>query len=487
MSRTNLMNRNDEVPPMTTISTRPRPVRRRMALALIAIVLLATGLSLRGEAAGAAPQDTADANVGIADGPATLRPAGPLSPLALPNGSWHPLTPARFYNSRTEGTKAKFNPGEVRTVPIAGRFGIPGAVQVKAVAMNVTVDAPTAASFVSVYPSGVGIPNVSSVNFQPGRTVPNLIIVDLGADGNVNVYNGGGQTHVILDVVGWFASSSGPSGGGLFPFDGPERVLDTRANAPVGGFTPFTTFGLGRHNSSPYYAEYTTAVVNATVQSAGTGFFTFYPEGAVPPDVSNVNFPGLVPGSDPNGLFVSNTVFAPLNASKTYVGYTESRPSNKVNLILDEVAAFDDDGVLNVEGTLIDGSLLETPLAGPFRTWDTRPGGGSCTPACPFVGGQEFTLDFTGILPDPDFDGIGVSALALNITIDAPTQSTFLTVYPGDIALPNASTLNFLAGQTVAHATIVRVDPYNPTVKFFMPAGTANLIVDFLGQFEFEV
>ena len=53
------------------------------------------------------------------------------------------------------------------------------------------------------------------------------------------------------------------------------------------------------------------------------------------------------------------------------------------------------------------------------------------------------------------------------------------------IAKPLKLTLNFLAGQTTAHATIVRVDPANPIVDFFMPAGAANLIVDFLGHFEY--
>jgi hypothetical protein len=465
------------------MATSPSPAGRarrgRRAATLIAAAIALAAGSLANEAsAGAAPAATS----GYAAGPAVLRPAGPLTTSAVyPDGSFTAITPARFYDSRTTGSGTKLNAGEIRTVQIAGRFGVPGAAQVKAVAMNVTVDAPTAASFVTVFPTGVGLPEVSTVNFQPGRTIPNLVVVQVGPDGNVQVYNGGGQSHVILDVVGFFSSSSGPAGGGLFPLTTPERVLDTRVDAPVGGFTPFTTFGLGRRNGAPYGPAATTAVVNATVQSRGTGFATFYPTGLVPPDVSNLNFPGALPGSDPNGLFVSNTVFAPLNGNKTYVGYTDSRPgSPKVQVLIDEIAIFDD-------GSLADGSLLQTPAGGPFRTWDSRGGYGSCNPGpCPFMGGTPFTLDFGGILPDPDVTGIAVDALALNVTIDSPTQSTFLTVYPNDIPLPDVSTLNFLAGQTSAHATIVRVDPYNPVVTFFMPAGTANLIVDFLGQFEYD-
>jgi len=34
--------------------------------------------------------------------------------------------------------------------------------------------------------------------------VPNLVMVKVGPDGKVNVYNAVGQVHVIFDVVGYF-------------------------------------------------------------------------------------------------------------------------------------------------------------------------------------------------------------------------------------------------------------------------------------------
>jgi hypothetical protein len=451
----------------------------------MAFAVAVAGIALHTASAGASATEPQSGGAGSAEASAVLRPAGTLTPSAVyPDGSFHTISPTRFYDSRTDGPRTKLVAGETRTVPIAGRFGVGSAIQLKAVAVNVTVDDPTAASFVSVFPTGVGVPNVSTVNFQPGRSVPNMVIVDVGVDGNIQVYNGGGQSHVILDVVGWFSSASGPAGGGLYAFDSPNRVLDTRP----GGLAPFTTFGLGRTNSAPYAPEFATAVVNATVQSAGSGFVTFYPQGDVPPNVSNLNFPGVVPGSDANGLVMSNTVLAPLNTNKTYVGYSEARPNAPVNLLIDEIAAFDDDGMLDLgNGSFLEGSLLQTPAGGPFRTWDPRAGIGNCTvPPCRVGGGQPFTLNLAGLLPDPDLDGLAAEAVVLNVTIDQPTESTYLTVYPNDIDLPNVSTLNFLAGQTTAHATIVRVDPDNPVVTFFMPAGTANLIVDFLGHFEYS-
>jgi hypothetical protein len=38
-----------------------------------------------------------------------------------------------------------------------------------------------------------------------GQTVPNLVVVKLGANGMVDVYNLAGSTDVVIDVVGWYS------------------------------------------------------------------------------------------------------------------------------------------------------------------------------------------------------------------------------------------------------------------------------------------
>ena len=53
-------------------------------------------------------------------------------------------------------------------------------------------------------PSNATRPTASNLNFGPGQTVPNLVMVKVGPDGKVNVYNAAGQVHVIFDVVGYF-------------------------------------------------------------------------------------------------------------------------------------------------------------------------------------------------------------------------------------------------------------------------------------------
>jgi hypothetical protein len=119
-----------------------------------------------------------------------------------------PLTPSRFLDTRTSPQGSP--PGKVQ----AGDPGIitvdvtKGSVPSTAtgVIINTTVTEPTINSFLTVYPSGVTRPDpASNLNFSGGQTVPNLVIVKTGGDGNVKAYNKLGQTHVIFDNVGYFA------------------------------------------------------------------------------------------------------------------------------------------------------------------------------------------------------------------------------------------------------------------------------------------
>ena len=48
-------------------------------------------------------------------------------------------------------------------------------------------------------------PDASNVNFVAGRTVPNLVVVPVGADGTVSLDNvSAGSTQLLADVYGYF-------------------------------------------------------------------------------------------------------------------------------------------------------------------------------------------------------------------------------------------------------------------------------------------
>ena len=73
-----------------------------------------------------------------------------------------------------------------------------------AVVVNVTATEPTADSYLTVWPSDEVRPTASNLNMAPGDTVPNLAVVPLALDCTVSIYNHGGTSHVIVDVVGWY-------------------------------------------------------------------------------------------------------------------------------------------------------------------------------------------------------------------------------------------------------------------------------------------
>src|SRR5262245_46454528 len=74
----------------------------------------------------------------------------------------------------------------VTELPMGGGPYVPA--DASAVALNVTATNPTTAGYVSLYPCGQGVPQVSNVNFVQGQTVANAAIVPLGVDGKVCVF-----------------------------------------------------------------------------------------------------------------------------------------------------------------------------------------------------------------------------------------------------------------------------------------------------------
>ena len=118
-------------------------------------------------------------------------------------------------------------PGEVVTVPVTGRAGVPGAA-VGAVLLNLTATEVRSPSFATGWPTGQPRPWASNVNMGSDDTVANLVLVPPGADGTVSVYQHAGPADLVVDAVGWFAADSDVRS------VTPVRLLDTRAgDAPT--------------------------------------------------------------------------------------------------------------------------------------------------------------------------------------------------------------------------------------------------------------
>ncbi|OFE18342.1 hypothetical protein BA895_11935 [Humibacillus sp. DSM 29435] len=128
------------------------------------------------------------------------------TPTVTAPGGFLPLNPSRLLDTRSGvgAAKAAVAPGGTVHLQVTGRGGVP-ASGVSAVVLNVTVTDPTSAGYLTVYGEGATRPTVSNLNFVKAQTVPNLVIVPVGAGGKVALYNGShGTTSLIADVWGSF-------------------------------------------------------------------------------------------------------------------------------------------------------------------------------------------------------------------------------------------------------------------------------------------
>src|SRR5664280_528349 len=83
---------------------------------------------------------------------------------------------------------------------------------VAAVVLNVTAVSPQAAGFITVWPSGLTRTNTSNLNFQVGQNIPNTVVVPVGLDGKIQLFNGStGAVHLIVDITGYTLSTQDQS------------------------------------------------------------------------------------------------------------------------------------------------------------------------------------------------------------------------------------------------------------------------------------
>jgi len=250
----------------------------------------------------------------------------------MPYGYYHPLPPDRILDTRfgVQGISGKLGPGGRFDVPVTNIGGVPPqASGVTAIVLNVTVTEPSAASYLTVYPTGVPRSTASNLNFGPGQTVPNLVVVKVGDFGKVSAYNCCAFTHVIFDVVGWYGGAG--TQGTLFRSLSPARILDTRLGIGWGG-----KLGIGTANVDvtgvggvPEGAK--AVVLNATVTDATeAGYITVYPSDAARPNASNLNFapgqtvPNLVMVKvPPNGIVNVYNAAGQVHVIFDVVGYFE--------------------------------------------------------------------------------------------------------------------------------------------------------------------
>ena len=343
--------------------------------------------------------------------------------------------------------------GSTLELSVAGRAGVSSTAS--SVVLNVTVDAAREDGFVTVHPCDTPRPNASNLNYRTGQTIPNTVVTRVGSGGTVCLYTSG-ATHLIVDVAGVLAPDA------FSPLPAPQRLLDTRPGAATadGQFAGIDVRAAGSTLELPVAGRAgvsstaSSVVLNVTVDAAREdGFVTVFPCDAPRPNASNLNYVA--------GITIPNAVVTRIGAGGTVCLYT----FGATHLIVD------------VAGVFSPGSF--NPLAAPQRILDSRPQ--ATTADGKFAGSGVQPRDTTLQLKVAGRAGVpaDASAVVLNVTAVNAVDGGFITVYPRGTILPNASNLNFVAGQNVPNAVITRVGP-DGDVCFFT-SGATHLIVDVAG------
>ena len=128
----------------------------------------------------------------------------------------------RVYDSRAFSPMAA---GQIRPIAIPNTPS-----NAKSLLLNVTAVAPSSATFMSVYAQGAPLPATSNLNANGGEVIANFVEVPvtvINGTGYINIYNGGGSSHVIVDLLGFTTSLATLS---QFVATPSVRLVDSRSN-----------------------------------------------------------------------------------------------------------------------------------------------------------------------------------------------------------------------------------------------------------------
>ncbi|HEY1203956.1 MAG TPA: SBBP repeat-containing protein, partial [Bryobacteraceae bacterium] len=139
-----------------------------------------------------------------------------------------PVAPCRVADTRNSG--GPFG-GPTMTAGSTRSFAIPqSACSIPSTALeyslNVTVVPAGPLGYLSLWPTGQTQPYVSTLNSPGGIVLANAALVPAGSGGAVSVYVSD-ETDVILDIDGYFATSTGTTSYSFYPAP-PCRIADTR-------------------------------------------------------------------------------------------------------------------------------------------------------------------------------------------------------------------------------------------------------------------
>lgn len=399
-------------------------------------------------------------------GPAAAQPAAAPAIAQPAAGRYVPVPTVRVLDTRRSTTPR--GPIVARqSFPLTLPQNVSGAA---AVVLHVAVLRATRPGFATVYPDGVARPTVANVNFPAAQTTGNLVIVKVGADRTVDLYNGSsGTVQFTVDLSGYYTSgATAPAGQGDFQSLQPLRILDTR-------------YGIGNGVrkgpiAAKHVAELDTAITDAgqqvpptasavvlnvaVVSPTTSGYISAYPGDGPRPNASALNFPA--------GRSVSNLVVVPLGPAHIvdfYVGAT----SGSTHVVADIAGYF-------LAGDPVTAGS-QAALA-PDRLLDTRNGIGRPGVTTPVGGGKTITLQVAGRGGVPRS---GVTSAVLNLAALRGAGSGFLTVRSSGSGPATTSSLNYQAGRSVANLVLAPLSATGSVTIYNGSSAPVDIVADVSG------
>jgi autotransporter family porin len=347
-----------------------------------------------------------------------------------------PRSPARVLDTRT-GIGATAGRLEAGTVL---RLTIPGITIVgeTAALLNLTTTEASIAGHVSIWPCGSAVPKTSIVNFEPGRSIPNMVAVGYTAQGVC--FSSSSAVHLVADLTA--VTTNGDLHG-----IAPQRLIDTREGVRYQAGNEYRVM-VGGTPGIP--GDAAGAALNVTiVNPSAAGFVVVKPCGSTT-NASTVNFLG--------GDVVAHFTFTALAAGAVCLTSTTST-----------------DVVVDSFGWIAAGSAVRS--IAPDRLLDTRSGLGGTYGE---VGNDQVVrLRVAGIGNVPNTAaGATINIVAVNNSADG-----YVTVFPCDSARPLASTLNLWSGALRSNQATIRLSSSGELCiagRILDPTGT-HLVVDVVG------
>lgn len=390
-------------------------------------------------------------------------------------GTYFPIALVRIVDTRQGATDpstyagSTLKAGQTLSVPVVNANGDNVPPNAQAVVVNLTAVNPSSWGYLTVYPTGNTLPNLSSANFQAGvSAVANLVEVPLGTNGEINIYNAFGTTDVLVDVEGYVASSN--SSAGLYNPISPSRILDTRTylgnnyqfagkELSQGQMINLNVLNLGGLPASGVLAvALNVTEVNAT---SNGGYFSLFPSGQSLPSVSNLNFyPQLT---------IANRVIVKIGSNNQISLYNAL---GNANAIIDVVGYY-------TGNTLFTG--YDFHAVNPNRVVDTRPNSTYQRHNQTFGPGTSNSFVIGGY----QNDGVPANAKAVILNVIATNTTSnggYLTVYPQGTSLPSSSDLNWYQGQSIPNMVPVKLSSTGEiTISVFN--SSADVTVDVFGWY----